>query len=690
MHYNKPMRKRLDLKQPKMKWQGSSDVMRQSIDLSKSVNTRLQIFMIVICLLFGVVWIRLYQVQILQQKEYAEKLEAYTKSYQTFTTPRGEILDRKGNVLVANRERLAITYLRPDGFSSDEEWELAYAFADKFEVDASGLKTRDLKDLYILLYPEEAKAKITEADWDAYYDGGLSDNDIYLLKLERITDADLSVLDLRTQQAYVVKSAMDTPPRGNVKIIKNDVTTEEAGYLVEHGDDYPGFDVAINWGRAYPYGNMLSTLLGTISTPKQGLPLEKLYYYLAMDYARNDVIGRSGIELQYEDLLKGKRSVYDIAYDPDSGFGTLIEIEAGSKGQDLVTSIDVDLQQSTENIISEVMNREAKNPYRSYMDSVYFVVMKPDTGDLLAMVGMKRYSGGLYNDPVSVYTDASIPGSVVKGATLYMGLTENVVRKGEVIFDSPIKIRDTPVKSSWRNLGNVNDLQALSMSSNIYMFNIAMRLGGATYEYNMPLNIDVNAFSTMRYYYNQFGLGLLTGIDAANEAVGYIGTSQNGGLLLDFAIGQYDTYTTLQLAQYISTIANDGVRVQPRLVTRAMLANTDTVTYQNNVTVLNVLENQNALLRVQQGFRLCVTDGLCRAHLGNLGVSVAAKTGTAQNLYNDNGKFVESPNSNLIAYAPYENPQIAVACSVPNAWNDKSQSNICQEIAGKVLASYFK
>jgi cell division protein FtsI/penicillin-binding protein 2 len=665
---------------PTIKWQGSSDIKK-----------RLRIFIVVICLLFSVVWVRLYQVQILSQKEYLGKLIEYTKKYQTFTTPRGEILDRNGNVLVANRERLAITYLRPVGVTNDQEWDLAYRFVDLFEIDASGLKPRDLKDLFITLYPDQAKAKITQADWAQYNAGKLSDNDIYLLKIERITTDDLKVLDVRTQKAFVVKSAIDTPPSGTVKIIKNDVSLTEAAYLTEHSDRLPGIDVAINWGRDYPYGNLLSTLLGTISTPKQGLPAESLLYYLALDYARNDVIGRSGLELQYEDLLRGNRSVYDIKYDKASGLGKLIEIEAGSKGQNLITSIDVELQQHVEAAIALIMNREKQNPYRKYLNKVYVSVMKPQTGDVLALAGMMRSDTGVFNDPVSVYTDAIIPGSIVKGATLYMGLTEGVVHQGEVIFDTPLKIKDTAAKASWRNLGNVNDLQALSMSSNIYMFNIAMRLGKASYVYNGPLNIDVAAFDTMRYYYNQFGLGLLTGIDASNEAVGYIGSSTMGGHLLDFAIGQYDTYTTIQLAQYISTIANDGVRVQPRLVTSATLGNTDIITYQNDVTVLSVLENKTAIKRVQQGLRLCVTSGTCSGRLSNLPVTVAAKTGTAESFLIDaNGKFISSPNTNMIAYAPFEKPEIAVACSIPNAWNDKSQANICTEIVSDILAFYFK
>ena len=672
-------------------WQGSSDVMKHSLDMSKTVNSRLQILVVIICLLLSIVWVNLYLIQVKSQTEYTDKLTEYTKAYQYVSTPRGEILDRKGQVLVSNRERLAITYFKPLTATNDSQWELAYKFINDFEIDETTLKSRDLKDLFIILFPDEATAKITTEDWAQYHSGKLKDDDIYRLKLDRITDAELASLDTATRKAFVVKQAMDASPSGTIKLIKNDVSTTEVAFLVEHSDQYPGFDVAINWDRDYPFGTLLQGLLGSVSTSKQGLPADKLLYYLALGYARNDVIGKSGIELQYEDILKGQSAIYDMGYDNTTGLGVFTEVQAGSKGQDVTTSIDADLQQKIEQVITNVMNAEVNNKYRKFLNTVYVVAMNPKTGDVLSLAGMKRINGVIYNDPVSTYTESIIPGSAIKGATLYMGLTKKVVGIGEVIVDAPIKIKDTPEKSSYQNLGPVNDLQSLSKSSNVYMFNIAMRLGGAKYTYNGPLIIDTKAFDTMRTYFSQFGLGTLTGIDAANEQTGYTGTSLLGGHLLDFAIGQYDTYTPLQLAQYASTIANNGTRVKPRLVLQAMLSNSNVVTYQNPVTILSVLDDAAALKRVQMGFRLCVTDGLCQTHLKNVGVSVAAKTGTAQATITDaSGNLISSPNSNLVAYAPYEDPTFALSCAVPNAWNDVSQLNICQQIAGEIISYYFK
>src|SRR5699024_12331684 len=106
-------------------------------------------------------------------------------------------------------------------------------------------------------------------------------------------------------------------------------------------------------------------------------------------------------------------------------------------------------------------------------------------------------------------------------------------------------------------------------------FHIALRMGGEfNYQWNKAVNISSEAFQDMRNYFGQFGLGVKTGIDFPNESSGYIGESPDNGKLLDLAIGQFDTYTTLQLAQYVSTIANDGVRVRTHLFKEVRLPTT--------------------------------------------------------------------------------------------------------------------
>lgn len=663
-------------------------VKHKTDDYIKKFKPRLNLFTGIILVLFLLVWINLFYVQVIRNNELSTKLVNFTKTYQYIPSPRGEIKDRNGEILVTNQERLAIVYFPPLNISSSKEWELAYQFAQDFEVDISTLNQRDLKDVYMINYPDEVNDLITESEWNDYYDGKISDNGIYQLKIQRITENDTSKLDELTIKAYQVKQAMNQTPRVSQKIIKDNATVDEVAYLIANTEKYKGFDIFVYFDRSYPYDSMLKGLLGSVTSSKQGLLSEKLNYYLALGYSRNSSMGRSGIELQYESLLKGQDTAYEITYN-ENGLAMFSEAIIGKKGQDLRLSIDSSLQRSVESIVTNVFETEKNNEFRKYMNTIYVVVSDPKTGDILSLVGMKKDGDLIYNNPVATYTESLAAGSSIKGATMYLGFNENLIKFNEVIMDEPIKIADTPIKKSLNNLGRVNDLTALAKSSNVYMFHIAMRLGGANYVYNGPLNIDPSAFSTIRNTFSQFGLGTLTGIDVPNETIGYIGSSTLGGHLLDFVIGQFDTYTTMQLSQYINTIANDGVRVKPRLLLDATETDSTTTTYSNPVQVLSVLDNIPAIERVQKGFRECVTNGYCVA-LNNLPVTVAAKTGTAEAFMTDeDGNYFDSPNSLLVSYAPYENPKISIACAIPHAWNTTSQSNLCLRISNEIYASYF-
>ena len=683
----------------KMHWEGSSEHLRKALDLSKVVTRRFQIVAVAVCVAMSVIVARLFTIQMLQTEEYTQKLETYTRRYQTVTTPRGEMLDRNGQVLVGNKQRLNITYFPPQDITDEQEWALAEQFAQDFEVDETTLGTRDLKDLYLSLHKAEIDAeRITEEEMEAYREGTLTDSDIYYLELERITDEDLATLDTDLRKAYVVKQAMDMSTSGQTKVIKSDVTVEEAAYLIEHMESYQGFNVDFDWDREYPFGTMLRGVLGTVTTSRQGLPSEDLEYYLALDYSRNDKVGRSGLEKQYEQLLSGKRAVYDLAYD-ENGSGYLSEVDEGSKGYDLELSIDANIQQKLDEILTNVLLEYQDDPLRQHMGRIMYVLQDPNTGDVIAMSCMIRNEDGtISSSPTSVYTDAYAPGSVVKGATVYMGLDQGVITPGQTFMDNYIKIKDTPIKRSWTTLGLVDDIQALAQSSNVYMFYIAILLGGGTYIENGPLQIDPDTYLLMRNYYSQFGLGVLTGLDVPNETVGYIpGKLDSVGNTLDFAIGQLDNYTLIELAQYISTIANGGQRITPRLVRKAYEPGTQNVVYENEVEVLFTLDNEEALDRVRQGFNACVYGGGICYGLTDIPVTISAKTGTAESFINvtdeeGNTTRVETANHSLVAYAPAEEAEYSMACMIPNAFtigSGSSPSNLCLRITNELTKAIY-
>ena len=159
-----------------------------------------------------------------------------------------------------------------------------------------------------------------------------------------------------------------------------------------------------------------------------------------------------------------------------------------------------------------------------------------------------------------------------------------------------------------KTLVSIDDLTALKVSSNVYMFRTAIAIGGGNYVPNQSLRIKDGAFSTIRNSFAQFGLGVRTGIDLPNEMAGFKGRETNSGKLLDLAIGQYDTYTPMQLAQYVSTIANGGNRMQPHIVKEIRDPVDDNevlgpIVKENAPTVLNRLKMKDEWIkRVQTGF----------------------------------------------------------------------------------------
>lgn len=660
------------------------DTLYKKIDIQKSIVLRLQIFALVIVVgLSAILW-RFYDVQINKQAYYQQSLDNYTRRLYNVSAPRGEIMDRNHEMLVSNAEQLIITFLPPLNLKEADRWEIAESFSQHFDMEVEKMSLNAQKDAYLHYHFDAGLALLSKIIQNQYKQEEISKDEITAFIREALDEDHLTRLTDGQKSIWLVKRAMDEPSGGRPKPIKENASKTEIAFLMEHLDDFPGFDVQVAWSRNYPFEHTLKTVLGSISTQTQGVPAESLLSYMALDYARNDAVGRSGLEYQYEDLLNGSRSVYNLSYD-DQGVGILDNYRIGKKGLDLITSFDINWQRYAEAAVVDIFEAEANNPYRKYMDTIHFVALDVNTGDVHLMVSVNKTEDGYYFDPLTTIYNAYPVGSSVKSAVLYMGLNEAVVRPNEVIVDQPIKIKDTPLKKSFVTLGPVNDIIAISRSSNIYMFFIAMRLGGARYVYDGPLNIDLKAFALMRNYFSQFGLGTYTQIDLPNEQTGYKGSARNGGLLLDFAIGQYDNYTTMQMAQYAATIASNGKRIAPRVVLQGNDPITGNLAFLNKVNVISQLENPEALERVQTGMRLCVASHYCHSYLSSFKTPLAAKTGTAEAFITVDDKNINVSHFTLVGYAPFEQPEIAFACVVPAALNDRLQSNICLKISHDIL-----
>lgn len=681
-----------DLDQKKLS--RSSDVLKTQNDYFKIVNRRIFIFGIIICLIFAVVSVRLVFLQIRNQEDYAAKLENYSSQKQTDSTARGEMVDRNGKVIAKTVSSHNIVYFPPKDTTSEEQWKLAQTFAKDFKVDHKGMTNSDYQDLYMFLHKDEKGNKDSGQNL-------LSEQEKETLTAEeqekkirsRITMKMVDELaDDDTKDAFSVYLSMRKLPNNQNKVILEDVDSDSVAKLMESKDKYRGFDVNLgSWKREYPYKDTLRDVLGSITTSKQGVPSELRSYYEAMGYSLTDRVGQSGLEKQYEDLLSGTPRVSEISYDSD-GTAIMNETSSGKNGYDLHLTIDVELQKKVDDILEDTLKKYAGTAGREKFKKAIVVLMNPQTGEIYAMSG--KYldeDGKIQNYSSGAYLDAFASGSVVKGATVYMMLDQGIQTRYSVEQDEQMKIAGTKVKGSFNSYGPVNAIRALGVSSNVYMFKSVIKLAGGTYAYDQPLGITnemaQKTFKLMRNYYSMFGLGTKTGLDVPNEAQGFTGNTQQAGLLLDYAIGQYDNYTPIQLVQYAATIANGGKKVQPKLVDTATEVNTDYTVYENKTQVLSALPgSKEDLETIQMGFREVVAGEHAIDPIKSLDVQVAAKTGTAEV-----GNYT---NASLVGYAPYDKEaKVAFACSVPeSATNDQSVAgNLCAyNIMPEVLKEFFK
>ena len=301
------------------------------------------------------------------------------------------------------------------------------------------------------------------------------------------------------------------------------------------------------------------------------------------------------------------------------------------------------------------------------------------------MASRKLVNGEIVDNTTSILTSPIMPGSVVKGASMLVGYNEGAVHIGEKMLDECVKVAGVAEKcSSVNNLGVIDDITALAKSSNVYQFKIAMRVNGQEYRRGMKMNFNQKSFDTYRNMYHSFGLGVKTGIDLPVESNGYTSKDKAAGNLLDFVMGQYETYTPIQLSQYISTIANGGERLEPHLLKEVhkSSSNNDLGEVDKQIVrkVLNTIDTKEEYMnRVKEGFK-AVTNSPGGYGVGYMEswMKPAGKTGTSQSFIDTDGNGVidtETITSSFIGYAPYDNPKMSIVVTSPNSSHPNTSVN---------------
>ncbi|WP_082233823.1 peptidoglycan D,D-transpeptidase FtsI family protein [Halobacillus massiliensis] len=668
---------------------------------------RLNIVFFVVFLLFAILILQLGVVQILTGQAAQDQIDRTENTTTTIPVPRGEMYDRYGRLVVNNEPLYSITYTPPKGVQPKDRLELAEKLAQYINMEYEDkLTERDLKDYYFLINEEEISKRIPEEDLE-----GLDNGEVYKAQIDSITEEEISSFDGDTQEIIAIKKELDQAYALAPHVVKNEgITEEEYSIVAEHLPELPGINVTADWDREYLFEDTFRSYIGNITTSDQGIPQEMEDYYMSLDYSRNDRVGISGIEEQYEEVLRGTKEKVQYTTDSDNKVVNTDVVREGSRGKDLMLSLDMELQQEVDKIVEEELVKaiEQEPAANRHMENAIVVMSDPNNGEILAISGKEynrnRESGEekVSNVGHQALYNAYMPGSTIKGATVLTGLNEGVIGPSTYVNDRTLRFAGSPNKSSYRSgIGNVNYYSALQQSSNVYMYFIAMWMGGHEYVDNGPLNLKSDTMQRFVYHFNQFGLGVETGIDFPYEARGFEEMDfPNPGVVLDFAIGQYSTYTAMQLNQYVSTIANGGNRVRPKLVREIHNPSSDgeglgPLYKKYDTEVMNNLTmDKEDIQRVQEGFRAVFQPGgTANSYFSGADYQAAGKTGTAQQqkyYTQENGESVgyETLNLTMVGYAPYDNPEVAFSVIVPFTGED-SNTSINGYISRRILDAYF-
>lgn len=631
-----------------------------------------------------VILINLFNIQVLKESYYENKVREMTETkVYSSTAPRGRIYDRNGILLVDNKPVKVIYYLKEVGVSTKEELKIADKLSKILEVDYSKITTNMLKEYYLKV--NSNLDLITDEEYKKYKDRKLSKDDLHNLKLERIKEDDINSLNKETAYIYYL---MNNGYSYTEKIIKDEnVSNEEYAIIAENVGILKGVNIRLDWERVYPYGITLRGILGNVGK----ITDEYKDYYISNGYKIDDRVGISYLEYEYDKYLKGEKNEYIRSSD-----GTYKLVKEGKKGNDIYLNIDIKLQEEIENIIVNNIKRAKYEPNTNFLNRTYVILTDVKTGGIIALAGKKVINNSVYDISTENINMSYTVGSVVKGASHIVGYNTNALKIGEVRNDECIKIKGTPKKCSFMYLGYLNDLTALKRSSNTFQFHTAIKVGGSSYFYNMGLTIKDSAFDLYRDTFKEFGLGVKTEIDLPNEMLGLIGTKKDAGLLLDYSIGQYDTYTPIQLSQYITTIANNGVRIKPYILDK-VVNNRGEVIYDSRRLELNkVTTEEKYLNRIKEGFKMVLEYGGTGSGYINLNYKPAGKTGTSQTFIDTNNDGLidkETISTTFVGYFPYDDPKISITVISPDVstyTNTEYISFITKRIVTEVTDAYFK
>lgn len=648
-------------------------------------QSRLLFLILIFIAMFVGCAIKLFNLQVVNGEELRKVSEDKLYMSMSIKAPRGDIVDRYGKKLATSKtgyslqientssdkkefaemifnliklleneieitDQLPVTYKQPFTFTIDEkkekEWKKKYGLDEALTAEETVLK---LADIYGVneYYTNEQKRKVSGLIFD---------------------------MKLRGFSIY------------NPYTLAQDVSASVVAIVKENSDLLKGAKIVESSVRVYPNGTLAAHTLGSVGVIYQ----EEYEKLKGKNYSMDAIIGKQGVELAFEEYLKGKDGIKGFEQTID-GLSDVVTSMPAEKGDNVYLTIDFSIQRAME----EALEQTVKNIQQSVSDcnAGSAVCIDINSGEILGIASYPSYVPSEYNkkynelikNPANPVWNRAIGGAYEPGSTFKMltgiaALEEGIIGPYDTILDEGVYkyFNDyRPQCMEWKygkTHGYVDMAKALEKSCNYYFFDIGRRLG-----------ID-----KLNEYQKMFGFGEKTGIEIGGEVTGVVaspeyrkkmGGTWNPGDILQASIGQSDNLITpIQLANYVAAIANGGTLYKPHLLKYVKDSETgDVIKEQKPVVKSEIKLKADTVDAIKRGMRRVADEGTASSVFADFFIEVAGKTGTAEvSRGSNNGIFV--------AFAPYDDPQIAIAVVIEHG----TGGYLAAPVAKAVFEEYFK
>ena len=678
----------------------------------KNINFRYNTATVFTYVIGIILIVQLFNLQIVHGTEYREESNTRLTRESTLEAARGDILDRSGNVLVSSSQKFNL--------------ELYKSKIDTKTLNDTILKIVNVLEKYNVSYTDSFPISINPFEFK------LSENSLTNWKQNNNIDENSTAEEAfyKFKEKYKIDNEDVNEVRKIIAIryaivkegysstksitIAKDIPREAVAEFYENGDEFPGINISVQPVREYKEGTLASHILG------YAYKISDTEYKEKKDtYNQNDIIGKTGVEALFEEYLRGKKGIKQIDMAVDGTITAENIAEEAVAGSNVVLTIDSKLQKIAEDALKNNIEKIKSGGFGKSYDAKggSCVVMNVKTGEVLAMASYPDYNpqsfaNGISNEEWQGYLQnesypllnksiqsAYEPGSIFKMVTAIAGLESGNITLNERINDTGIYKKYGGAE--WKcwyytdyhtGHGYLNVLGAIEKSCNYFFIETADRMG----------------IETLDKYAKYFGLGTKTGIElpdetagtlASKEYVASVGKTWNPGDTLNASIGQgYNRFTPLQMTKYISMIANGGKNIDVSIIKTIQNEDGTEVSkeeinnfvnkklgFSDNSDDENITLNKEYLNAVKEGMKSVTSgeSGTAYVRFKNFNIEVGGKTGSAEAGQDKNGKDIV--NAWFAAFAPYDDPEIAVVVMVENG----GHGNYTAEAVRDIMAEYF-